>query len=93
MSRTILGYADRFSVAPGEKIAFKASCHGHAHYHLEIVRPLKTYSPFHGVPSASTPGGPARSVVPAYASPRRAATATAWARVSTPSLLKTDLTW
>ena len=38
MSRTILGYADRFSVAPGEKIAFKASCHGHAHYHLEIVR-------------------------------------------------------
>ncbi|HEX4573028.1 MAG TPA: N,N-dimethylformamidase beta subunit family domain-containing protein [Dongiaceae bacterium] len=38
MSRTILGYADRFSVAPGEKIAFKASCEGHAHYHLEIVR-------------------------------------------------------
>jgi N,N-dimethylformamidase len=38
MSRTILGYADRFSVAPGEKIAFKASCQGHAHYHLEIVR-------------------------------------------------------
>jgi N,N-dimethylformamidase len=38
MTRTILGYADRFSVAPGEKIAFKASCEGHAHYHLEIVR-------------------------------------------------------
>ncbi len=38
MSRTILGYADRFSVAPGERIAFKASCEGHAHYHLEIVR-------------------------------------------------------
>ena len=38
IGRTILGYADRFSVAPGEKIAFKASCEGHAHYHLEIVR-------------------------------------------------------
>src|SRR5262249_714999 len=38
MTRTILGYADRFSVAPGEKIAFKVSCEGHAHYHLEIVR-------------------------------------------------------
>ena len=38
IGRTILGYADRFSAAPGEKIAFKASCEGHAHYHLEIVR-------------------------------------------------------
>ena len=38
MTRTILGYADRFSAAPGERIAFKASCLGHAHYHLEIVR-------------------------------------------------------
>jgi N,N-dimethylformamidase len=37
-TRTILGYADRFSVAPGEKIAFKASCFGHSHYHAEIVR-------------------------------------------------------
>jgi N,N-dimethylformamidase len=38
MSRTILGYADRLSVATGERIAFKVSCEGHAHYHLEIVR-------------------------------------------------------
>jgi N,N-dimethylformamidase len=38
MTRTILGYADRFSAAPGERIAFKTSCQGHAQYHLEIVR-------------------------------------------------------
>ena len=38
MTRTILGYADRFSVAPGERIAFKTSCHAHAQYHVEIVR-------------------------------------------------------
>lgn len=37
-SRSILGYADRLSLAPGEKIAFKVSCRDHAHYHLEIVR-------------------------------------------------------
>ena len=37
-SRSILGYADRISVAPGERIAFKASCRGHAHYHADIVR-------------------------------------------------------
>jgi N,N-dimethylformamidase len=37
-TRSILGYADRFSVAPGERIAFKASCRGHAHYHADIVR-------------------------------------------------------
>lgn len=36
-SRTIMGYADRFSAAPGERIAFKASCVGHSQYHLEIV--------------------------------------------------------
>jgi N,N-dimethylformamidase len=49
MSRTILGYADRFSVAPGERIELKASCLGHAHYHLEIVRL---------VGGGVTPGGP-----------------------------------
>src|SRR5262245_6483004 len=38
MTRTILGYADRFSVAPGERIALKASCEGHQSFHLEIVR-------------------------------------------------------
>ncbi len=37
-TRSILGYADRFSVAPGERIAFKASCRGHAHYRADIVR-------------------------------------------------------
>jgi N,N-dimethylformamidase len=37
-TRSILGYADRFSVAPGERIAFKASCRGHAHYYADIVR-------------------------------------------------------
>jgi len=37
-TRSILGYADRLSAAPGERIAFKASCRGHTHYHAEIVR-------------------------------------------------------
>src|SRR5579871_870561 len=37
-TRSILGYADRFSVAPGERIAFKVSSMGHAHYQADIVR-------------------------------------------------------
>src|SRR5579862_8016771 len=37
-TRSILGYADRFSVAAGERIAFKVSSMGHAHYQADIVR-------------------------------------------------------
>jgi N,N-dimethylformamidase len=37
-SRTILGYTDRLSAAPGEHIAFKVSCFGHTTYRAEIVR-------------------------------------------------------
>ena len=34
----ILGYADRFSVAPGDSIRFMVSCDGHKKYDAQIVR-------------------------------------------------------
>ena len=50
MNRTaILGYADRISVAPGERIHFKVSCDGPAEFGVEIVRRIS---------ADPTPGGP-----------------------------------
>ena len=37
---TLMGYADKISVAPGDAIAFKVSCAGAPSYRAEIVRVL-----------------------------------------------------
>ena len=36
--KRIIGYADKLSLAPGETIAFKASCEDIAQYRADIVR-------------------------------------------------------
>lgn len=43
-ARAILAYADRISAAPGETIAFKASCHGVSTYESAIVQLLSPAS-------------------------------------------------
>ena len=50
MSKTLLGYCDRFSVRPGEPIAFKVSSETGAPFDLEIVRIL------HGDTNPEGPG-------------------------------------
>ena len=47
-SRSIVGYADRLSVAPQERIGFKVSAEGHSQYRCDIVRIISADHSPHG---------------------------------------------
>ena len=59
----LIGYADRFSVAPGESIAFKVSSTGAEPYQARLVRVIC------GDPNPAGPGIKEEAVPAAFAGP------------------------